>query len=281
MLRTIAIVGAVLLLGFTAFAGEELTLKGSTTILPIAQLAAEAFAEFHPDLAISVQGGGSGTGIAALIDGACDIADASRGMKPSEWDKAVSNGVQPYHWFIANDGIAIIVHPSNPIERLTLGQVEAIYTGKVTDWKELGGPERKIVPVSRDTASGTYEVFKGIVLGDEEPGVRGMLYQSSNAAVADTVARTPGGIGYVGLGYLNPSVKALAVAGEEGVYLLPTEESVIAGTYPIFRPLFMITNGFPKGVIRRFILFVLSDEGQRIVQEAGYVPIRRLAPCED
>ena len=275
MVRTVAALGAVLVLGLAGLAGEELTLKGSTTVLPIAQLAAEAFAELHPELAVSVQGGGSGTGIAALIDGTCDIADVSRPMKPSEWKRAVDRGVYPFHWLVALDGIAIVVHPSNPIRQLTLDQIRDIYTGEIINWKELGGPDLRIVPVSRDTASGTYEVFNEIVLRKEEPSAQGILYQSSNAAVAETVARTPGAIGYVGLGFLNPAIKALAV-GEGGTYLLPSEEDVIAGTYPISRPLFMITNGFPEGVVREFILFVLSDEGQKLVKEAGYVPVRRV-----
>lgn len=275
MVRTAAALGVVLVLGLAGLAGEELTLKGSTTVLPIAQFAAEVFAELHPELAVSVQGGGSGTGIVALIDGTCDIADVSRAMKPSEWERAVDRGVYPYHWLVALDGIAIVVHPSNPVRQLTLDQIRDIYTGKIINWKELGGPDLRIVPVSRDTASGTYEVFGGIVLGGEAPSARGVLYQPSNAAVAETVARTSGAIGYVSLGFLNPAIKALAV-GEAGTYLLPSEENVIAGTYPISRPLFMITNGFPEGVVRKFILFVLSDEGQKLVEEAGYVPVRRI-----
>jgi len=272
------VAAVVLLVGLACLAGEELTLKGSTTVLPIAQLAAEVFAERFPEVAVSVQGGGSGVGIAALIDGTCDIADASRAMKPSEWARAVEKGVYPYHWFIASDGIAIVVHPQNPLQRLTLAEIKDLYTGRITNWKELGGPDLKVVTISRDSASGTYEVFKELVLSGEEPSAPGMLFQPSNAAVAEAVARTPGAIGYVGMGYLNPAIKALAVAEDEaGPYVLPSEEAVISGTYPIARPLFMITNGFPEGVVRRFIMFILSDEGQRLVSELGYVPIRSLA----
>ncbi|MGC9530307.1 MAG: phosphate ABC transporter substrate-binding protein [Candidatus Bipolaricaulaceae bacterium] len=275
MFRMTMVLGAAAFLGLAGLASEELTLQGSTTVLPIAQLAAEHFAEMSPQVAISVQGGGSGTGIAALIDGTCEIADASRAMKPSEWERAVQAGVYPYHWHIANDGIAIVVHPANPVSQLTLEQIKLIYTGQVTSWKEIGGPDLRLVPVSRDTASGTFEVFNDIVLRGEEPTAQRILFQPSNAAVADAVARTPGAIGYVGLGYLNPSIKPLAVAAEEGgSYVLPSEETLIDGTYSIARPLYMITDSFPKGAVRQFISFILSDEGQKLVKEAGYVPLR-------
>jgi phosphate transport system substrate-binding protein len=266
----------VLLVGLGGMAlGQELVLKGSTTVLPIAQLLAEEYYAQHPEVVISVQGGGSGTGIAALIDGTTDIADASRAMKASEWERAVANGVYPYHWYIANDGIAVVVHPANPIERITFAELRAIWAGEVRNWQELGGPDLPIVVVSRDTASGTFESFKELVLEGEEVRAPGALFQSSNAAVAETVGTTPGAIGYVGLGYLNPAIKALAVARDAaGTYIEATFEAVIAGTYPISRPLYMITNGFPTGVTLDFILFALSDEGQRIVQEVGYVPIR-------
>lgn len=266
----------VLLFGLGGVAlGQELVLKGSTTVLPIAQLLAEEYYAQHPEAVISVQGGGSGTGIAALIDGTTDIADASRAMKASEWERAVANGVYPYHWYIANDGIAVIVHPSNPIERVTFAELRAIWAGEVRNWRELGGPDMPIVVVSRDTASGTFETFKELVLEGEEVRAPGALFQPSNAAVAETVGTTPGAIGYIGLGYLNPAVKALSVARDAaGPYIEATFETTMAGTYPISRPLFMITNGFPAGITLDFIMFALSDAGQRIVQEAGYVPIR-------
>ena len=220
-------------------------------------------------------GGGSGTGIAALIDGTCHIANASRAMKPAEWERAVARGIYPYHWYIATDGLAIVVHPANPITQLTFDQIRDIYLGKVKNWKELGGLDLPIVVVSRDTASGTFEVFKEEVLRGEEVRTPGALFQPSNAAVVASVAPSPGAIGYIGVGYLNPRVKAVAVARDPaGPFVEPTFQAVVAGTYPITRPLFMITNGFPSGIVREFILFVLSDEGQRLVQEAGYVPIR-------
>lgn len=266
----------VLLFGLGVMAlGQELVLKGSTTVLPIAQLLAEEYYAQHPEAVISVQGGGSGTGIAALIDGTTDIADASRAMKASEWERAVANGVYPYHWYIANDGIAVVVHPSNPIERVTFAELRAIWAGEVRNWQGLGGPDLPIVVVSRDTASGTFETFKELVLEGEEVRAPRALFQPSNAAVAETVGTTPGAIGYIGLGYLNPAVKALSVARDAaGPYVEATFEATMAGTYPISRPLFMITNGFPAGITLDFILFALSDVGQRIVQEAGYVPIR-------
>ncbi|MGY4707735.1 phosphate ABC transporter substrate-binding protein [Candidatus Bipolaricaulota sp. J31] len=272
-------VGFLFLLGTVGHAGEELVLKGSTTVLPIAQLAAEAFHGLRPEVKISVAGGGSGVGIAALIDGVCDIALASRAMKPAEWEKAVAAGVYPFHWYIATDGIAVVVHPTNPIDRLTTDQIRAIYTGEIRNWAELGGPDLPIVVVSRDTASGTFEVFKKLVLKGEEVRAPGALFQPSNAAVLASVAPSPGAIGYIGLGYLTADVKALAIATDPaGPFVAPSTEAVVSGAYPLTRPLFMITNGFPTGVVKEFISFVLSDEGQRLVAEAGYIPIRPLGP---
>jgi len=271
------VLGTAIVLGLLGLMaqGQELVLKGSTTVLPLAQLAAEAFWELHPEVEVSVRGGGSGTGIAALIDGTCHIANASRAMKPAEWERAVARGIYPFHWYIATDGIAVIVHPTNPVQELTLEELRDIYTGKIRNWKELGGVDLPIVAVSRDTASGTFEVFKKLVLRGEEVRAPGALFQPSNAAVVASVAPSPGAIGYIGVGYLNPQVKTVAIARDPaGPFILPTPEAVVASAYPLTRPLFMITDGFPSGIVLEFILFILSDQGQRLVGEAGFVPIR-------
>ena len=279
MVRTAVVLGTVLALGLMGLAGEELTLKGSTTVLPVAQLAAEAFHGLRPEVKISVAGGGSGVGIAALIDGVCDIALASREMRPGEWESAIAAGVYPYHWYIATDGITVVVHPQNPIDRLTTDQIRAIYTGEIRNWRELGGPDLPIVVVSRDIPSGTFEVFQDKVLGGEEVRAPGALFLASNAAVVGAVALSPGAIGYIGLGYLIGDLKAIAIATDPaGPFVIPSPEAVVAGAYPLTRPLFMITNGFPTGVVKEFISFVLSDEGQRLVAEVGFVPIRPLGP---
>ncbi|HDN97660.1 MAG TPA: phosphate ABC transporter substrate-binding protein [bacterium] len=250
-------------------AGEKkLIIQGSTTVLPIAQKCAEVFMKKHPEANISVRGGGSGVGIAALIDGICDIADSSRPMKDKEIKKALEKGVNPVAHVIAMDGIAVIVHPSNPVNEITLSQLKEIYTGKISNWKQLGGKNQKIVVISRDVSSGTFECFNKLVLKKERVRPDALL-QASNAAVVSIVKRTEGAIGYVGLGYLNSEVKALKI---EGVF--PSQETVLKGTYPISRPLFMYTNGKPKGLVKKFIDFVLSKEGQKIVKGQGFVPLK-------
>jgi len=251
-----------------SFAGETVTIKGSTTVLPIAQAAAEAFMEENPGESISVQGGGSGVGIASLIDGTCDIADASRPIKDEELDKAISRGIDPQADVIAMDGIAVIVHPSNSIEAFTKKEIRAIYTGRVSDWSQVGGSSGKIVVISRDSASGTFEAFNELAL-DKAKVRPDALLQASNQAVATTVAKTPGAIGYVGLGYVSDRVKAVTVDG-----IIPSKETILSGEYALSRPLFMYTNGKPKGAVKKFIDFVLSDKGQLLVEENGYVALK-------
>jgi phosphate transport system substrate-binding protein len=246
---------------------QKLTLQGSTTILPIAQAAAEAYMEKHPDADIMVRGGGSGTGIAALIDGATDIANSSRPMKTKEMKQAREKGVNPVGTVIALDGIAVIVHKSNPINDITIDDLKKIYTGKMTNWSSLGA-KGKIVVVSRDAASGTFEVFNEKVLTGAKL-TESALMQASNLEIARTVEQTPGGIGYVGLGYISDKVKVLKVNG-----VTPSEQTVRNGSYPLARPLYMYTNGAPKGLAKSFIDFILSNEGQKIVRDNGFVPVK-------
>ena len=255
-------------LNFVYAESKSLVIQGSTTVLPVAQKCAEVFMQKHSEVNISVRGGGSGTGIAALIDGICDIADSSRPIKDKELNKAVERGVNPVAHVIAMDGIAVIVHPSNSINKLTLNQLKDIYTGKISNWSQLGGKNQKIVVISRDAASGTFECFEKLVLKKQRVRPDALL-QASNAAVFSVVKRTKGAIGYVGLGYLSPEVKALKIEG-----VTPSQDTVLKGTYPISRPLFMYTNGKPKGLAKDFIDFVLSKEGQRIVKEQGFVPLK-------
>lgn len=254
--------------GVALSAGKSINVVGSTTVLPIAQACAERFMDLNPGVNVSVKGGGSGVGIAALIDGNCDIANSSRAMKSEEVKKAKDKGVNPVEHIIAKDAIAIVVHPSNPVSALTVEQVRDIYSGKISNWKELGGKDRKIVVVSRDSASGTYEAFHELVLRGEKLRSDALLL-ASNQAVAQTVAQTEDAIGYVGLGYLSPRVKVLKIDG-----VLPSKETVMDGSYKISRPLFMYTNGEPTGVVKDFIDFVLSPEGQRIVEEQGFVAVK-------
>jgi phosphate transport system substrate-binding protein len=264
-----AILGVGLVIGGHALAAKKgITIKGSTTVLPIAQACAEAFMNKHHDMDISVQGGGSGVGIASIIDGTCDIGDSSRPIKDKEKAKAKEKGVQVYENVVAMDGIAVIVHPSNPIEGLTKAQIKDIYTGKISKWSEVQGKKGKIVVISRDSSSGTFEAFNHLAL-DKERVRPDSLLNASNNAVAMTVARTPGAIGYVGLGYLSPKVKALKVNGIE-----PTKDNVVNGSYILARKLFMYTKGEPEGSVKRFIDFVLSKDGQKLIDKAGFVSVQ-------
>ncbi|HJX30942.1 MAG TPA: phosphate ABC transporter substrate-binding protein [Thermodesulfobacteriota bacterium] len=247
---------------------KDITIKGSTTVLPIAQITAEVFMERHPDAKISVQGGGSGIGIAAIIDGTCDIGDSSRSMKEQELSNAVGKGVNPKANLVAMDGLSVIVHPSNKLTGLTKNQLKDIYTGKISDWSALGGESQKIVVISRDSSGGTFESFGEMAL-DKAKVRSDALMQASNQAVASTVAKTPGAIGYVGLGYLSSQVKALTLNG-----VMPSKETVLNNKYSLARPLFMYTNGAPQGAVKDFLDFVLSEEGQKLVGEAGFVGLK-------
>lgn len=246
----------------------KVVIKGSTTVLPIAQKVSEVYMKEHPNVKISISGGGSGNGIKALIDGSTDIADSSRFIKQKEVKLAVEKGRYPVPFAVAYDCIIPVVHPSNPAANLSMDQLKAIYMGQVKNWKDVGGPDRKIVVVSRDTSSGTYEVWHKKVMKKERV-YPGALLQASNGAVVQVVAKNKNAIGYIGLGYLDSSVKALSVNKIVG-----SEETTLNGTYPISRPLYMFTAGWPKGDTVKFINFVLHPQkGQKYVADAGYVPL--------
>jgi phosphate transport system substrate-binding protein len=257
----------ILSFAFPCYAAK-IVIEGSTTVLPIAQKAAEEFMKMNPGTYISVRGGGSSVGIASMIDGTCDIADASRAIKDTELDKAIANGRDPVAHVVAMDGIAVIVNPANKIDALSKKQVKQIFTGQISDWSEVGGQPGKIVTISRDSSSGTYEAFGELVLEKQKPRADALL-QASNQAIASTVSRTPGAIGYVGLGYLSSSVKALEIEG-----VVPSKETVLSGKYPVSRPLFMYTNGQPQGAIKEFMDFVKGEEGQKIAEEQGFVGLK-------
>jgi phosphate transport system substrate-binding protein len=272
--RVAWVVGLVVAMSFgsgIAAIGAEVTMSGSTTVLPIAQVMAEAIAAATDGrIEVEVSGGGSSVGIAALLDGTTMIADHSRPIKGSEYKAAVANGIYPFTFHIANDAIAVVVHPANPVSDLTLDQLQQIYEGKITNWSQVGGKDAPIAIVSRDTSSGTYETWESIVMNEADV-FAGAIYGTSNADVANEVSMNANAIGYVGLAYVTPQLKVLTVGGK-GASL----ESAINHSYPIARPLFMSTNGFPSGAVLDVILFILSDDGQRVVQEIGYAPIRVL-----
>ncbi|MGD9552533.1 MAG: phosphate ABC transporter substrate-binding protein [Candidatus Caldatribacteriota bacterium] len=247
---------------------QVIVVKGSTTVLPIAQPCAEVFMDQNPDIDISIQGGGSGVGITSLIDGTCDIGNSSRPVKEEEVAKAKEKGVELCANIIAKDAIAVIVHTSNEIDGLTLEQIKAIFTGEISHWSPVGGEDQVIVVVSRDSASGTFEAFNELALHKEKLRPDALM-QASNAAVATTVANTPGAIGYVGLGYVTSQVKAIKVND-----IIPSKETVNDNSYPLARPLFMYTNGEPEGIVKDFIDFVLSAEGQKLVEENGFIRVK-------
>jgi phosphate transport system substrate-binding protein len=251
-----------------AVAAETVVIKGSTTVLPIAQAAAEAFMKKRPDINISLSGGGSGDGIKALIDKSTDIANSSRDMKPEEVKLARERGVDPVAHRVAIDAIVPIVHPTNPITDLTIEQLSLIYQGKITNWKEVGGADKKIVVISRDTSSGTYETWEQKVLHKAKVTPRAQL-QASNGAIVQAVSKNKYAVGYIGIGYLNKAVMGLKVAGVQA-----SAQTALSGQYPIARPLFMFTNGQPKGATAEYIKFLLSPEGQKIVKKEGFVPLK-------
>ncbi len=251
----------------TAWAGK-VEIKGSTTVLPIAQKVAEAYMKEHPDVEITISGGGSGNGIKALIDGSTDIADSSRFIKDEEVSLAVENGRYPVPFAVAHDCIVPVVHPSNSVENITMEQLKDIYMGKVKNWKEIGGPDRPVVVISRDTSSGTYEVWHEKVLKKERV-FPGALLQASNGAVVQAVSKNKNAIGYIGLGYLDENVKGLMVNRVRG-----SEETTLNGTFPISRPLYMFTAGWPEGDTLNFINYVIHPQkGQKYVSEIGFVPL--------
>lgn len=267
--------------------GDDLSgsfsITGSNTVTPLTSVWAEEFMNLHQNVNIAVSGPGSGAGIAALINGTTDICQASRGIKQQEIDQAKDNGVEPYEIQVATDALSVIVNPSNPVSELTITQLSAIYTNQITNWKEVGGNDATIVVLSRDTSSGTHVFFKehvvqmaGLPNADKglEYGSKVLQMHSTKEGVSE-VAKNPNAIFYPSLGYITEEVKPLAIkqtADTAGV--LPSVATALDGTYPIARPLLYYTNGEPAGIMRVFIDYCLSQEGQDKVTEVGYVPLK-------
>ena len=252
--------------------------KGSDTLVNLALAWAETYMQVHPDVRISVTGGGSGTGIAAMINGTVHIANASRAMKPEEIAAAQANGFSPVEFTVARDAIAVVVHPSNPVDGLTLRQISDIYTGQIANWSQVGGEDRPIVILSRESNSGTYVYFleNVIRLGNKESDLlfsADTLLMPSSEGISAEVRQNPNAIGYDGLGYVTPDQKMLAVARDAGgPYVLPSVETVNDGSYPVSRPLHMVTAGEPSGQVRAYLDWVMGD-GQSLVSELGFVPL--------
>lgn len=240
---------------------------------------AERYQTVRPEVRISVTGGGSGTGIAALINGTVDIANASRQIKPEELEAASRGGQEPQEFVIARDAIAVVINPSNPVDQLTLQQISDIYSGKFNNWIEVGGEDRPIVRLSRETNSGTHVYFLEEVLrlGDENNDTlfsRDTLLLPSSEGIGSEVRDNPNAIGYDGLGYVTEDMKMVAVARDENSpYYLPSIETVNSGAYPIARDLYMYTASTPDGVIEEYLNWILSPEAQEIVADLGFVPV--------
>ena len=269
--------------GNTGELSGSFSILGSNTVTPLSTMWAEEFMAANPKVNIAITGPGSGAGIAALIDSTTDICQSSRLIKSSEIDQAKAKGVTPYEIVVASDGLAVAVHPSNPINELTTEQLSAIYTGKVTNWKELGGNDTPIVALARDTNSGTHVFFKehvvqmdGLPTKDSklEYDSSVQLLPSTSAGVTET-AQNANAIFYPGLGYVTDEIKVLGIkktAADPAVK--PSLETVLNATYPVARPLLFYTDGEPTGLIKTFIDYCLSDAGQAMVAESGYVPVK-------
>jgi phosphate transport system substrate-binding protein len=259
--------------------GKSMQINGSDTIVNLVQAWAEEFTKQYPTINIGVTGGGSGTGFAALLNGTCDIAMSSRVIEDKEQNEARANNINPLEFVVGLDGLAVVVHPSNPVSRLTMEDLRDIFMAHKTNWKDFGGEDSPIVILSRESNSGTHMFFKEHVLrrgnkkGKEEFSPEALLMPSSQV-ISDEVKQNPHAIGYVGMGYICTELKAIAIAGNTtSPYIAPTVDNVMNNSYPISRPLYLYTNGEPHGEVKEFIDFALSPEGQAIVKNTDFVPI--------
>jgi len=249
------------------FAGSSIVIKGSTTVLPIAQGTLEAFMKKHPEVQISLSGGGSGEGMKALIDKTADIATSSREIKKEEIELAKTKNVNPVANIVANDAIVPVVHPKNKVTNLSIDQLSQIYQGKITNWKEVGGEDLKIVVISRDSSSGTFESWDHFVMKKAKVAPQAQML-ASNGAIVTAVSKNRYAIGYLGIGYVNKSVKALQVNG-----VTASVATALSKEYPFSRELYMYTDGDATGDVAKYIAFVKSAEGQKIVVKEGFVPL--------
>ena len=283
MLRQLAVLTLGAVAAASASARTEIQNKGSDTLVNAAQSLAEQYAKINPKVAVAVSGGGSGTGIAAMINGTVDIANSSRKMSEKEIKEAQAKGRQPIEHIIGYDALAIYVHKNFPADSITVTDVAKIYgrDGGASKWSDLGitipGCKGEIVAVSRQNNSGTYAYFKDAVLGEKGKFRQGTLDMHGSKDVADLVEKTPCAIGYSGLAYVTDHMKALCVAPAAGKPCVkPTEETAFNGTYPIARPLFMYTNGQPTGEVKKYLDWIKSDTGQCIIEKEGYAPIKKV-----
>jgi phosphate transport system substrate-binding protein len=243
----------------------QISVAGSTTVQPLAEKLAAVFSEMYPDVKIDVAGGGSSAGVKAAGDGTADIGAASREVKDSELETYPDLNI----FVIARDGIAIVAHPDVEVSGLTKDQVRDIFAGTITNWSEVGGPDKIIAVISREEGSGTRAAFEEMVMGDEAVITDDAIFQDSNGKVRTAVSTTPDSIGFLSFGYLDESTKALEVDG-----VAPTPENAANGTYPVVRPLNLLTNGAPSDLAQAWLDFIMSAEGQAIVEEQGYIAVQ-------
>lgn len=270
-IRLITIITALFLFFSIDLSAQKI--KGSDTVLPITQEIAETYMKSYPDKNITVTGGGSGVGISSLMDGTTDIAMASRAIKFGEKMKLKAANQDVEEVIIAYDALAVIVNPNNPVKKLTREQLEKIFRGKITNWKEVGGPDMKIIVYSRETSSGTYEFFKESALKNKNY-MSGILSMPATGAVIQSVSQTKGAIGYVGLAYLSDKVSPVSISYDNNKYVYPSMENGINKTYPIVRPLYYYYNKKDKAKNASFMNFILSQTGQNIIKKGGYIPVK-------
>jgi len=264
---------SVLMLSTIATTFQAQKIKGSDTVLPLAQKEAEVYGKKFGK-SITVTGGGSGVGIAALLEGTTEIAMSSRKMKFDEKVKFQEAGKSLVEKVIAYDALAVIVNPSNAVSKLTRDQIEKIFTGKIKNWKEVGGADLKIIPYSRESSSGTYEFFKEHLLKNKNY-VSSILSLPATGAIIQSVSQTKGAIAYVGLAYLEKTVKPIAVSFDGKKFILPTEANALNRTYPVVRPLYFYMDKKTEVKSKPFVDFIMSAEGQQLVEKVGYVPVKK------
>jgi phosphate transport system substrate-binding protein len=268
------IVLSALFLMVAATVSNAQKIKGSDTVLPLSQQEAESYMKTNRSASVTVTGGGSGVGISALLEGTTDIAQSSRKIKFDERRKLQAQGKTLKEVILAYDALAIVVHPQNPVTNLTREQLEGIFTGKITNWKEVGGADLKIIPYSRETSSGTYEFFKESVL-ENRNYMNGIMSMPATGAIVQSIGQTRGGIGYIGLAYLNRAVKAIHVSYDGGkTYTEPSVANAKNETYPIVRPLYYYYVTSSEAAVKPFVDYVLSAPGQQIVANIGFITVK-------
>lgn len=273
----------IVIVSCSRYNGNEnagMQIKGSDTIVNLVQVWAEKFSQINDGINVGVTGGGTGTGFAALLNNTCDIAMASRQVEENEVNLAKKQNIIYKEFIVGLDGLAVLVNKSNPVNNLTMEQLRDIFMAKITNWEQIGGENRPIVLLSRESNSGTHMFFKETVIrlndinSKDEFSPKALLMPSSQAIV-DEIYQNPNAIGYAGIGFMNDQTKAVSVSAQNSTeYFYPTIENVMYGKYPISRPLYLYTNGEPKGTVKDFIDYALSEQGQKIVVETAFVPIK-------